>query len=302
METARHMTRSGPAAQLARLSGGRLHLNEGPIDLVIGADGDAAAVRAAYAKASHRFEGLLSELVSELPALRTPVGDSGPVLNGAVARRMLAAVRPHRSTFVTPMAAVAGAVADEVLAAMAVTPGLAKAYVNNGGDIAVHLPPGESLTIGAVSRLAAASPDGAVRLSAGDGIGGIATSGAGGRSFSLGIADAVTVLAQDAAAADVAATLIGNAVDCDHAAVERAPATSLDPDSDLGDRLVTRRVGELPADMVAEALARGKASAQRMLERKLIVGALIGCQGQFAAVGAKQLRGAPNKFIGTQYS
>ncbi len=37
------------------------------------------------------------------------------------------------------MAAVAGAVADHILAAMIAGRRLAKAYVNDGGDIALHL-------------------------------------------------------------------------------------------------------------------------------------------------------------------
>ncbi len=274
-----------PGRQGTVLPGGRLHLNEGPIDLVIGAAGDAVAVQAAYARASGRFEGLLSELAAELPALRLPVDDEGPALYGVVARRMLAAARPHRASFVTPMAAVAGAVADEVLAAMVSAPGLVKGYVNNGGDIAIHLTPGENFRIGAVSDPSIAVLDG-IAVVAGDcDIRGVATSGAGGRSFSLGIADLVTVLARDAAAADVAATLIGNAVNFDHPAIERAPAAALDPDSDLGELLVTVHVGELPADAVSRALARGRASAQTMLDRNLIAGALLRCQGQIRAVG-----------------
>jgi ApbE superfamily uncharacterized protein (UPF0280 family) len=276
---ARHM----PAYQCAMLPGERLHLQEGPIDLVIGAEGEAAAIRAALTKAANRFDGLLSQLAAELPALRSPADKTGPVLHGDVARRMLAAVRPHWPTFVTPMAAVAGAVADEILAAMASTPGLAKAYVNNGGDIAVHLMPGECMTIGAVSRLAA--PDGFVKLTGGDGIGGIATSGAGGRSLSLGVADAVSVLARNAAMADAAATLIANAVDVDHGAVTRAPAAALDPDSDLGEKLVTVQVGDLPEKAVSTALCGGVAVARTMLKRKLISGALLCCQDKFRTVG-----------------
>ena len=272
-----------PAYQCTMLPGGRLHLQEGPIDLIVGAKGEAAAIRAGFAKAARRFDGLLSELAGELTALRSPANRTGPVLHGVVARRMLAAVRPHWPTFVTAMAAVAGAVADEILAAMASTPGLATAYVNNGGDIAVHLMPGESMTIGAVSRLAI--PDGFVKLVGGGDIGGVATSGAGGRSLSLGIADAVTVLARNAAMADAAATLIANAVDCDHGAVTRARAASLDPDSDLGDRLVTVQVGELPAKAVSTALCGGVAVAQTMLKRKLISGALLCCQDKFRTVG-----------------
>jgi ApbE superfamily uncharacterized protein (UPF0280 family) len=272
-----------PAYQCAMLPGGRLHLNEGPIDLVIGAEGEAAAIRAAFTKAADRFDGLLSELAAELPALRSPVNNTGPVLHGVVAQRMLAAVRPHRATFITPMAAVAGAVADEILTAMASTPGLAKAYVNNGGDIAVHLIPGECLTIGAIARLVV--PDGIVKLVGGDDIGGVATSGAGGRSLSLGVADSVTVLAQNAAMADAAATLIGNAVNVDHAAVKRAPANSLDPDSDLGDRLVTVHVGKLPDTAVSIALRGGVVLTQSMLERNLISGALLCCQDKYRVVG-----------------
>ena len=75
---------------------------------------------------------------------------------------------------------------------------------------------------------------------------GIATSGRHGRSFSLGIADAVTVLARTASQADAAATIIANAVDLPgHPAIVRCPANELQPDSDLGARLVTRDVGAL---------------------------------------------------------
>ena len=103
---------------------------------------------------------------------------------------------------------------------------------------------------------------GSIRIRHGDGIGGIATSGARGRSFSLGIADSVTVLAKDGATADAAATLIANAVDCDDPAIERRPANELDPDSDLGDRLVTVSVGALAPAKRQAALAAGLARAR----------------------------------------
>jgi ApbE superfamily uncharacterized protein (UPF0280 family) len=283
--TTQQGARRFPTYQCAMLSDGRLHLNEGPIDLVIGAEGAAASIRAAYAKATRRFDGLLSELVSELPALRTPITETGPTLRNPVARRMLSAAKPHRATFITPMAAVAGAVADEILAAMTSTPGLSKAYVNNGGDIAIHLAAGETLTIGAVSSLSAAVPDGFVTLRDTDGVRGIATSGAEGRSFSLGIADSVTVLARTAAQADVAATLIGNAVDVDHAAITRAPATSLDPDSDLGNQPVTINVGVLPFETISLALDRGATVANEMLRTNLISGGLLRLGNQVRPVG-----------------
>ena len=284
IQTSPQAMRNRAGVQCAPLSGGRLHLNEGPIDLVIGAEGDTAAVRAAYEAASDRFDGLLSDLVSELHLLRQPLDPDGNALSGPVAERMVRAVRRHSAVFVTPMAAVAGAVADEILSAMTAVPGLSKAYVNNGGDIAFHLAPGEHFKIGAVSDVRTASPDGLVSIPADAGIRGVATSGADGRSFSLGIADAVTVLAQNAAAADVAATLIANAVDTDHPAIQRAPAWNLDPDSDLENRLVTVAVGKLPMELVAQALDAGAACADRMQQSGAIRGALLRCQGQIRAV------------------
>jgi uncharacterized protein len=244
----------------AWLPDGRLHLQHGPIDLVIEAFGEAREIERVYHQASDRFVDILPTLVSELPVLRQKVGNVFPELRGPVARRMAAAVWPHRSAFITPMAAVAGAVADEMLEAMLAGRTLDKAYVNNGGDIAFHLSPGQELRAGIfVSTL-----DGTIQLTHDRPVRGLATSGWGGRSFSLGIADSVTVLAVNAAEADAAATIIANAVNADHPAIERRPACTLDPDSDLGALPVTTRVGPLPAELIADALGKGEAQARRL--------------------------------------
>ena len=213
--------------------------------------------------------------------------------NRAAARRMVAAVRPHAAQFVTPMAAVAGAVAEEILAAMVAAGPLTRAYVNNGGDIAFHLSPGARF------RMAVAGFDGAalgrIDVGSGDAARGVATSGWGGRSFSLGIADAVTVLARTASEADVAATMICNAVDLPgRAAVVRAPADSLQPDSDLGARLVTVSVGVLREAEVAEALARGVAVAEDICGRGLAVAAALFLQGQARMVGQASMSLIPD--------
>jgi ApbE superfamily uncharacterized protein (UPF0280 family) len=371
--------------------GRRLHLQDGPIDLVIEAFGSPAAVQAAYAAAMRRFDGLLDGLCAELPALRSAARPEGTALVGPVARRMYEAVVPHAggmakvgattdvpaslggeaapfsrsrekvpegrmrarpaepggeagasprrvparfaprpssgaarhllpragegetadtAAFITPMAAVAGAVADEILAAMlagaAAEEGargrergplthapLSRAYANNGGDIALHLAPGERFAIGLVDRPDRPSLDATAlfartQISADDGIGGIATSGWRGRSFSLGIADAVTVLAATAAAADAAATIVANAVDLPgHAAIVRAPARDLQPDSDLGDRRVTRGVGALTAGEIDAALAAGVAVAEDLCRRGLIAGAALHLAGATRVVGAR---------------
>lgn len=263
------------SAHWALLPDGRLHLQEGPIDLVIGLEGTRAAIAEAAAKATTRFEGLLAGLVAELPLLRQPLGADRPALRGAVARRMAEAVWPFRAGFITPMAAVAGAVAEEILAALAGTRGLTAAHVNNGGDIAIYLAPGASLRVGVVQRLALALPEALIRLRAGDGVQGIATSGWPGRSFSRGIADAVTVLAASASRADAAATVIANAVDAAHPSIHRVPAQQLDPDSDLGDLPVTVAVGPLPEAVAAAALDAGEARAETLLSAGLIQGAAL---------------------------
>ncbi len=263
------------------ISGGRLHLQDGPIDLIIGAMGPASERECAYRTASRRFSTILDELCEELDLLRMPVEEGGPRLRGTVAKRMAEAVEPYRpDAFITPMASVAGAVAEEVLGTMVNAARLERAYVNNGGDIALHLGDGEVFSIGLVSRPDQPSLFGETTLWARDGVFGIATSGWRGRSFSLGIADAVTVLAADAAKADAAATIIANAVDLPgHPSVVRARARDIQPDSDLGDLLVTRSVGPLTANETALALDCGVAKAWELIERRLIVSAALHLDG-----------------------
>jgi len=265
--------------------GRRLHLQHGPIDLIIEAFGDAEEIARAYRQAEACFADLLATLVRELTALRRPIGEMPPSLVGPVARRMVQAVWPHRAVFVTPMAAVAGAVADEVLAALVAGRELAKAYVNDGGDIAVHLTPGGRFAAGMVAELASPAIDGIATITHDMPVRGLATSGRGGRSFTLGIADAVTVLARDAAAADAAATLIANRVDLDHPAIERRPASSLRDGSDLGDIPVTVAVGPLEPAAIEAALAAGAAEAERMHRAGLIVAAALFLRGRHRVVG-----------------
>ncbi|MBN8630600.1 MAG: UPF0280 family protein [Rhodobacterales bacterium] len=267
-------------AVAALLPDGRLHLQHGPIDILAEGFGDPLAVRAGYARAAARFALVLEELVAELPALRSERAE----VSGGIARRMAKAVAPFRSAFVTPMAAVAGAVAEEVLGALR-GPGIMRAYVNNGGDIALWLAPGERLTC----ALALTGGLDRVTVRAGDPVAGIATSGWRGRSFSLGIADAVTVVARTAAMADAAATMIANAVSLDHPGICRCPARDLQCDSDLGDRLVTVAVPVLTPQDRTRALAAGLLTAERFMARGLIAGAALFLQGEACRTGALAL-------------
>ncbi|MDF1794097.1 MAG: UPF0280 family protein [Thalassobaculaceae bacterium] len=271
--------------QVARLEDGRVHLQDGPIDLILKAEGpgrDAAETAAIAA-----FDGLLATLVDDLAVLRRPIIHPPPRVAGPVARRMVAAAAPYADRFVTPMAAVAGAVADHILQEMrAAAPGLSRAWVNDGGDIAFHLAPGRAFEVGLVPALRIPALAGTATLRHADPVRGVATSGHGGRSFSFGIADAVTVLARDAASADVAATLIANAVDLPgHPAIRRGPASREDPDSDLGDRLVVLDVGSLSPPDIEAALDAGTRAFEAIENSKPVFGVVLFLSGRWRIVG-----------------
>jgi ApbE superfamily uncharacterized protein (UPF0280 family) len=278
--------------------GRRLHLQDGPIDLIVEAYGSEINLRAAYDAAARRFTGLLDELCGELPMLRQAADPARCLLQGTVARRMHGAVAPFAADhFITPMAAVAGSVAEEVLGAMLGAAQLERAYVNNGGDIALYLADGQQFTVGLMDR-----PDDHALMRTmvirGDHpTRGVATSGRHGRSFSLGIADAVTVLARTASQADAAATVIANAVDLPgHSAIVRCPAQDLQPDSDLGARLVTRDVGELSDVEIEDALEAGADKARQLLAAGLIDGAALRLHGETVVVAPRGMLQAETAF------
>lgn len=291
--------------QVARLADGRVHLQDGPIDLLLRAEGPGreAAERAAVAA----FDGLLRTLAGDLSVLRRPIDGSPPPVSGPVARRMVQAVAPFADRFVTPMAAVAGAVSDHLLRAMLdAAPDLTRAWVNDGGDIAFHLTAGQTFEVGLVDDLRAPALAGTATVSHGSdpqgddpqgddphghGLRGVATSGRGGRSFSLGIADAVTVMARDAATADVVATLVANAVDLPgHPAILRGPASAQDPDSDLGDLPVVLEVGTLNPEEVATALDSGYRASKAILDLLPDICVILFLGKRFRIVGAPAAR------------
>lgn len=278
-------------AQASRTGDGDLRLRHGPIEILARAEGAPDEVARAYAQACARFEGLLESLVAELPVLRKPVLPAPCPLNGEIARAMWAATRPHLPAFVTPMAAVAGAVADAVLAAMLEGRRLIRASVNNGGDIALHLAPGaEPWRIGIVVDPKTPRSPAILTVAPGDAARGVATSGRHGRSHSLGIADSVTVLARNAAFADAAATLIANAIDLPgHPAIARAPACELSPDSDLGSLPVTIGLGPLAPAEIADALDAGESRAETLLARGVVEAAILVLGSRVRIVGDPRL-------------
>ena len=269
----------------------RLHLQHGPIDIIAHVDAPEEVRKRLYTSASNRFSTVLVELVAEMDLLKQPWSADLPDPKGGIAQKMCFAVRGS-GIFVTPMAAVAGAVADEVLEAMLYEAKntdpcleeIQRMYVNNGGDIAFWLNAGESFSIGVVDNPGIPELNARVSLAYESPVRGIATSGWRGRSQSLGIADAVTVLAGSAAIADAAATLIANDVNVDYPGILKRPASEVKDESDLGMLPVTVDVPPLPVDQISEALKRGAQTAGNFIRTGKIEAAYLSLQKQTLVV------------------
>jgi len=269
----------------------RLHLQHGPIDLILHVDASEEIRKRLYSTAKKRFSTVLQELVVEMDLLKQPWSADLPDPKGGIAQKMCFAVRGS-DIFVTPMAAVAGAVADEVLEAMlyeAKNPDpcleeIQRMYVNNGGDIAFWLNAGESFSIGVVDNPGIPELNARVSLAYESPVRGIATSGWRGRSQSLGIADAVTVLAGSAATADAAATLIANDVNVYYPGILKRPASEVKDESDMGMLPVTVDVPPLPVDQISEALKRGAQTAGNFIRTGKIEAAYLSLQKQTLVV------------------
>ena len=265
----------------------RLYLHHGPIDIIAHVDGPEEIRRDLYECAKKRFSTVLEELVSELQLLKLPLSEVNPEPKGRIALKMFNAVR-GTGAFITPMAAVAGAVAEEILETMlnqaksdvSCLKKIRRMYVNNGGDISFWLNYGSAFTIGVVDNPIRPELNTKVCLPYESPIRGIATSGWRGRSQSLGIADAVTVLASSSASADAAATLIANNVNIEHPGIIRKPACDVKDDSDLGMHPVTVNVPFLHEKEVSRALRKGAKSAKALIKENKIQSAYLSMQEQ----------------------
>jgi len=178
------------------------------------------------------------------------------------------------------MAAVAGSIADNILRVLINDTNLEKAYVNNGGDVSFYLNENQI-----IKSSLAAIPNIIAEIKYKDKSRGIATSGWRGKSFSRGIADSVTVLAKNAALADAAATMIGNAVDIyNHPKIKKRPANDIYEDSDLNNLLITVEVGNLTELEIRTALKNGYQTALQYVQKDLINTALIQLSNFFCIV------------------
>lgn len=265
------------------LSPGKVLVDHGPVTMTIEAFLGGQPLTGAAVAGAGKVPAMLNQLVEYLPAARRAVAELDPAGDHTypeVLRRMTLSVRRLEEADFTPMAAVAGTFSDMVKEVV-VDAGSDRVIVNNGGDIALHIGSArDPFRVGIISDLAAGRVTHRLNVFPGMGVGGIATSGLGGRSLTKGVASAVTVVAENGSLADAAATAISNATNCNDPGVERCPAEELDYLTDIRGHLVTRRVGILAGASVEEALLNGVRRARELCWQGMIVGAVVFVQGR----------------------
>ena len=237
---------------------------------------DAAVEGAQYALK------ILEQQAEFLPIIRKKSltlksGDNYP----PVVKEMIWATQAVGDPDFTPLAAVAGATSD-LVADYLLKSGATKIVVNNGGDIAIRLREGERVEVGLCLDLEKKE----VKHSfSAEGDCGICTSGIGGRSFTLGVANAVVVLAKRASLADVAATYLGNKTNVESPRVRRDWAENIYPDTDIPGMRVTVSVGELSEVEIQQALESGKNEARRLMDKGIIHGTVLAVKGNILPLG-----------------
>jgi len=215
--------------------------------------------------------------------LRKPYENEPPRLKEPLGAKMLESVHAIGDTNLTPMAAVAGTIADGV-ADFLFSRGMTKVIINNGGDIAVRLMAPHSVRVGLREDVANEAFTRAVFLTPSSESAhasfGIATSGLGGRSLTCGIASAATIIAKTASLADAAATAVANASFVDYPGVVRRSAETIDPQTDIPGVPVTVLVQGLDPETRIKAVSRSLALAERMVKQGTILGAMVVVDGE----------------------
>lgn len=244
------------------LSPGRIYFEYGPVAMLIWAEHQGRGLTDLGIESLAVVESSLREIADSRPLLRLFQQFIDRDKLTGLPRRMFEAVAAVGEQTLTPMAAVAGTMADAVADWLWLN-GASRVVVNNGGDIALRLAPEETVEVGLVSQLASGRVDYTVSISGASGIGGMATSGLGGRSFTRGIAQGVSALARRCDLADALATHLVNSSRLDSEKVVTTLAGQLDPDSDIKDLSVVLAVDRLSDEEVRQALGQIKREAEK---------------------------------------
>jgi len=261
------------------LSNGTVLVDYGPMRMFISAFENGKPLITLAKEGAHLAMRVLEDLAKFLPVMKKrskelEIEETFP----NVVQRMIEATKKMGEPDLTPLAAVAGTASDMV-ADFIFSRGGTKIFVDNGGDIAIRLREGEVARVGVKTEIDAKQPTYLISIDSTMGIGGVATSGLGGRSFTKGIASAATVLSQTAAFSDAAATVIGNFTNVEDPNIMRSLAEKIYPDTDIAGEWVTIQVGKLSQEKIDEALTKGLSKAHSICNRRLIEGALVALQG-----------------------
>ena len=255
-----------------------LYLEQGPSSLVISAKRWKDVGEPDGAEILELLTRLQREIKASLPVLRLK---AERVINLKhlpwVARNMVEAARLISPSELTAMSAVAGAVSDQIKSYL-VSDGFDWAVVNNGGDMAAYSSLDQPLSIGIAPAGARGGGNRSLKLKGPFDLG-IATSGVGGRSLTLGVADFVTVVAENAAIADAAATFLCNHTRIHAPQIEAAMSELLDPETDIPGERVTVRVGDLGRKKIESALQKGLSAATALKQKGLIMEAFVSVKG-----------------------
>lgn len=271
---------------ISLLKDGSVLVDVGPMTMVIRAERNEKALpKWAEVGANEGLRALAQVAIFKKLLFRKAYGIKEDASFPQVVNRMITATRATKDSSLTPMAAVAGSISDEVADFLFQRKDITKVIANNGGDIAIRLRGNDSVTVGGKVGLEEAGLSYTFAIGVNDGIAGVATSGLGGRSFTKGIASAAMALASSAALADAAVTVLGNATNISDSQIERRLAGELDPDTDIYDELVTVKVGYLEEEKIEDALSNGLAEASRLQKEGKILGALLVVKGRWVKTG-----------------
>ncbi|MCX8118525.1 MAG: UPF0280 family protein [Desulfobacterota bacterium] len=272
--------RIGERNLIQRLPNGAVLVDHGPMRLSVYVSEKGKVLASLAEEGGLLALELLQELARFLPLLKrrsVELDEEGPYPE--IVKRMIRATKEMGEPDLTPLAAVAGTI-SEMVADFIFHQGGTRVIVENGGDIALRMREGEVVKVGIRSEIETPRPSFLVTVDSSMEVGGVATSGLGGRSFTKGIASAATVFARKASSADAAATVVGNFTNLDAPEIARALAESLYPDTDIAGQWVTTRVGMLLSHQVEQALKNGLSKASELRRKGLIQGAFIAVQGK----------------------
>ena len=255
-----------------------MFLEIGPTSLVIIGEMDGKPYEFQKELLVEKVNSLLAEIREFLPVLKQKAYKIKNTKHMPdVPKKMVEAVKTIDEASLTPMAAVAGSVADGIKEFLR-NEGLDLVSVNNGGDISIFNKKAKGLKIDIGDIHTGESSPYLLNIEQLIDFG-LATSGFGGRSFTLGLADIVTVIAATGAVADAAATFICNCTNTESKQITRKKASEIDPLTDIPDDNVTFKIGQLYKHDILKALDNGLGIAANLKYKKHIYDATIKLQG-----------------------